>query len=101
MGLTSNQKETLHALVVGQCTGMLTHPIPSLIEKGLVVAVQDVKNTPLFGGRAGVSWKLTPLGLEEYLKIRTIQHKARVKRLEDEYQSDMSRARGITHENKS
>lgn len=49
MKLTANQHETLHTIVIGQCTGMHTHAVPSLIKRGLVVEVRSQQPTPMFG----------------------------------------------------
>lgn len=94
MKLTSNQRETLHTVVIGQCTGMYTHAVPSLIKRGLVVEVRSQMPTPMFGSRLTVEWKLTPLGYEVYEQQRTKNHEAKLKRLEEEFRSDLSRAKG-------
>jgi len=94
MKLTMNQLETLHAIVVGQCTGMLTHPVPSLIKRGLVVEVRSQSPTPMFGSCLTVEWRLTPLGFEVYEKQRTKSHEAKRRRLEEEFLSDLARAKG-------
>jgi hypothetical protein len=97
MKLTSNQHETLHAIVVGQCTGMFTHAVPSLIKRGLVVEVRGEMPTPMFGSRLTVEWKLTPLGFEVYEQNLMKRHEAKLKRLEEEFNYNLARARGMIH----
>lgn len=97
MRLTSNQTETLHTIVMGQCTGMYTHAVPSLIKRGLVVEVRSQTPTPLFRQRLTVEWKLTPLGLEVYEQHLTKSHQAKLKRLEEEFNSNLAQARFRVH----
>lgn len=97
MKLTSNQHETLHTIVLGQCTGMYTHAVPSLIKRGLVVEVRSQLPTPMFGSRLTLEYKLTPLGFEVYEKQRTKNHEVKLKRLEEEFLSDLARAKGKIH----
>ena len=105
MSLTTNQKETLHAIVQGSVGGMLAKPIPSLIKRGLVVqTVKEVfEPAPVPVGirytGAGRTcqrtvYLLTPLGLEVYTKLRTSWHEGRIKQLEAEFQRDLACAKG-------
>jgi hypothetical protein len=62
-----------------------------------VVEVRGEMPTPMFGSRLTVEWKLTPEGYAVYEQQRTQNHEAKLKRLEEEFHSDLSRAKGKIH----
>lgn len=99
MALTSNQQETLHAIVTGTPSGMILKPVDSLVKRGLVVVEHVPNPTPIrpgFGYHPTVltRYRLTLLGLETYQTLRTKWHKDRLKSLEEEFNRDLAWARG-------
>ena len=100
MRLTSNQKETLHEIVVGYPGGRLLKPIPSLIKHGLVTTVvtQGVYHEPTrsWVRNPETLYRLTPLGLEVYTKLRLASHEAQVKEVDVALGRDLLYAKART-----
>lgn len=110
MRLTSNQTETLFAIVRDRPQGMQLKPIPSLVKHGLVVeerATIPVDQNPwsprgpsVFAGPGPglptTVYRLTPLGLEVYTKLRTPDYEAVARRLREEFERDLARAKALT-----
>ena len=95
MTLTMNQQETLHVIVTGTPSGMLLKPIPSLVKRGLIVVDHVPNRTPTWSGyqTAATRYRLTPLGLEPYTKLRTKWHEEKLKTLLAEFARDLQWAR--------
>ncbi len=100
MRLTSNQKETLHEIVVGTPGGQLLKPIPSLIKHGLVTTLvtPGVYHAPTrtWVHAARTEYRLTPLGLEEYMKLCVTWHEASLKRVETTFRNNIASANART-----
>ena len=100
MRLTMNQKETLHVIVTGYPGGMLAKPIPSLIKHGLVTTIVTPgvyhEPTRTWVKSARTDYRLTPLGLETYTKLRTAMHDAEQKKVEGTFRQHLSWAAART-----
>lgn len=101
--LTLNQQETLHEVATGNPSGMLLKPIPSLIKRGLVVAVQAKRSAPRAFGIVSTPrqetvtvYRLTPAGLEAYTALREKQRVAGLARVEEKCRQDLLSAAGRT-----
>lgn len=96
MRLTPNQQETLHEIVVGTPGGQLLKPIPSLIKRGLVTTVRTPgvyhEPTRSWVRNAQVDYRLTPLGLEVYTKLRVEGRDAALKKVEEDFRDNIARA---------
>lgn len=102
--LTANQQETLHEVATGNPSGMLLKPVPSLIKRGLVVAVQEKRSAfPRAFGIVSTPrqetvtvYRLTEAGFAEYEALREKWYRAELARVEEKRRQDITTAAGRT-----
>ena len=102
--LSSNQRELLHAVVEGRVQGMIQNTVPSMVKRGLLIekVVESWSPSPVpLGIRPRgqghtiqrTVYRLTEEGLAVYLQMREKRYIAAKKKVEDEYASDVRKAK--------
>lgn len=105
MTLSTNMKSALCSVAAGEQTSPYYSSIPYLVQRGLVAYVRESVHTPKAAVKKGeseydthevVRYRLTPDGLDEFVKMRQATYKRLLGQLNKEHEMILTRARWLT-----